>query len=303
MTSVSRRGFVRSAGVAVTGMALSRLSGTFAPLAPRLSFSTLGCPTWPLKDILTFAVANGYQGIELRGLLSEMDLTRCPEFSSANLAATKRAITESGVAIVNLGASTELHEADSQKRLAGLDEGRRYIDLAHELDCPHIRVFPNALPPDRDRDATFALISDGLAELSKHATGSRVDVLMETHGGVVATADVLRVMRASAGPKVGLVWDVCNMWSVTKESPAHVYAQLKPYVRHTHIKDLTLSGHDVHYVLLGKGEAPIAEALRALAGGGYSGYYSFEWEKRWHPEIEEPAIAISHYAKEVVKYL
>jgi hypothetical protein len=28
---------------------------------------------------------------------------------------------------------------------------------------------------------------------------------------------------------------------------------------------------------------------------GYKGYYSFEWEKLWHPEIAEPAIALAHY--------
>jgi hypothetical protein len=46
---------------------------------------------------------------------------------------------------------------------------------------------------------------------------------------------------------------------------------------------------------MGKGEAPIFEGIDALAGGGYPGYYSFEWEKLWHPEIEEPAIALADY--------
>lgn len=302
MPNVSRREFVRDAGLAVTGAALGRIARPSRP-KPLLAFSTLGCPAWSFADVLSFAVAHGYKGVELRGLLTEMDLTKCPEFSAASIAATKRNVADRGLRIVNLGASTELHEADPGKRRDGLDEGRRYIDLAHQLECPHIRVFPNALPKDRDRDAAFGLIGEGLVELSDHAKGSGVDVLMETHGDLVAAADVLRIMQASAGPNVGLVWDVCNMWSVTRESPAQVYAQLHPYIRHTHIKDLTLNGTDVRYVLLGQGQAPFAEALRALVAGGYAGYYSFEWEKRWHAELEEPEVAIAHYAKEVVKYL
>ena len=37
--------------------------------------------------------------------------------------------------------------------------------------------------------------------------------------------------------------------------------------------------------------------------GGYRGYYCFEWEKRWHPEIPEPDIAFPHYAKVMREYL
>jgi hypothetical protein len=39
------------------------------------------------------------------------------------------------------------------------------------------------------------------------------------------------------------------------------------------------------------------EAIDILYNDGYKGYFSFEWEKLWHPEIAEPEIAIAHYAK------
>ena len=40
-----------------------------------------------------------------------------------------------------------------------------------------------------------------------------------------------------------------------------------------------------------------------LAEGGYKGYYCFEWEKKWHPEIEEPEVAFPHYARTMREYL
>ena len=43
--------------------------------------------------------------------------------------------------------------------------------------------------------------------------------------------------------------------------------------------------------------------LEALAGIGYKGYYSFEWEKRWHPEIEDPEVAFPHFAETMRRYL
>jgi hypothetical protein len=36
-----------------------------------------------------------------------------------------------------------------------------------------------------------------------------------------------------------------------------------------------------------------------LYQGGYKGYYSFEWEKLWHPEIAEPELALADYPKKM----
>ena len=39
----------------------------------------------------------------------------------------------------------------------------------------------------------------------------------------------------------------------------------------------------------------------ALAAGGYKGYYGFEWEKQWHPDIAEPEVAFPQYAEVVTQ--
>ena len=57
------------------------------------------------------------------------------------------------------------------------------------------------------------------------------------------------------------------------------------------------------YVLTGTGTVPVRETVNVLARGGYRGYYCLEWEKRWHPELEEPEIAFPHYAKVMREYL
>jgi hypothetical protein len=46
---------------------------------------------------------------------------------------------------------------------------------------------------------------------------------------------------------------------------------------------------------VGRGESPIFQAIDLLRNGGYAGYYSFEWEKLWHPELEEPELALPAY--------
>jgi sugar phosphate isomerase/epimerase len=47
--------------------------------------------------------------------------------------------------------------------------------------------------------------------------------------------------------------------------------------------------------LLGQGEVPVREMLQLLDGGGYQGWISVEWEKHWHPEIEEPERALPQH--------
>jgi sugar phosphate isomerase/epimerase len=112
---------------------------------------------------------------------------------------------------------------------------------------------------------------------------------------------LLHIMQSANHANVGLVWDFFNMWSITKESPAQMYASMKKYIFHTHIKDAILTEKGETYTLLGEGNSPVKEALHALKAGGYQGYYSFEWEKLWHPEIQEPEIAIPHFAKNFTK--
>jgi hypothetical protein len=47
----------------------------------------------------------------------------------------------------------------------------------------------------------------------------------------------------------------------------------------------------------------VREAVNVLVRNGYKGYYGFEWEKAWHPEIDEPEVAFPHFAETMRRYL
>ena len=297
MNNPTRRQFLQSSAI-LMATAITGSSFDIKKQHPLLSFSTLGCPDWTLDQIISFAAQHGYKGIELRGLQRQLDLIKCTEFSNAeNITATIKKMKEKGLQFVNLGSSSTLHFAEGAERQKNLEDGKRFIDLAQELQCPFIRVFPNNFPKDQDKNATIDLIIKGLLELAEHAKGSIVSVLIESHGDLVKIEDLLKVMQGAAHPQVGMIWDITNMWTATQESPLLAYKQLKKYIRHTHVKDAKLIDGKLAYTLLGKGEVPIFEAVDELFKGGYKGYYSFEWEKLWHPEIAEPEIALADYPK------
>ena len=298
----TRRDFLKNTS-GLLGLALATSSFREQKKIPPLSFSTLGCPDWTFQTILDFAVKNKYNGIELRGIMRELELPKCPAFNTAgNIKASLQAATDRGLKFVDLGASAELHHANAAVRKRNLDEAKRFIDLAQELNCPFIRVFPNDLPENRDRDTTLDLIITGLLELGEYAKGSQVRVLMESHGKLVHTKDLERVMHAASHPHVGMVWDIVNMWSVTREPPRYVYRQLHKFIYHTHIKDANIVNGTDHYVLLGTGQTPVFEAIDILYEHNYPGFYSFEWEKLWHPEIAAPEIALADFPLAMQKH-
>lgn len=296
MNLSTRRDFLQTTA-GLLAVAFAGSSFEYKKKIPLLSFSTLGCPDWPFEKIVDFAAANNYKGLEIRGIQRELDLVKCTAFNSTeNIQATLKLMKEKGLQFVDLGSSAAMHHSDAAVRQKNLDEGKRFIDLAQKINCPFIRVFPNNLPKDQDRNATIDLIIKGLLELGNHAKGSGVKVLMESHGELVYSADLEKIMQSAEHKNVGMIWDIVNMWSVTKEPPADVYAKLKKYIHHTHIKDSKTVDGKQQYTLLGKGETPIFEAVDILHKDGYKGYYSFEWEKLWHPEIDEPEIAIADYS-------
>ena len=302
MTQFTRRRFLQTSTVLLTA-SLAGASFDIKKNNPLLSFSTLGCPDWDFKKIVDFAVQHDYTGIEVRGLKREMDLTKVDEFSNAQqVAATLKIMKDKGLQFVDLGSSATMHFAEGAEREKNLAEGRAYIDLAQQLSCPFIRVFPNLFPKDQDRNVTMDLIAKGLFQLGDYAKGKNVIVLMETHGELVRTEDLEKIMQRATHPNVGLVWDVTNMWTITKEPPAEVHKKLKKYIHHTHIKDAKLVDGKPQYVRLGQGEVPIFEAIDILIKGGYKGYYSYEWEKLWHPELEEPETALADYPVAMKKH-
>lgn len=297
----SRRDFLQTSAALIT-TALGVSAFDFKKKTPRLAFSTLGCPDWSLAQIVDFAVQHGFKGIEVRGLKRKIDLTTCTEFSKENIATSLRMVQDQGLEFINLGSSSTLHFADAETRKKNLEEGKRYIDLAQKLKCPYIRVFPNNFPKDQEKNQTMDLIAKGLLELGDHAKESNVTVLLETHGDLIYVDNLQQVMNASEHKNVGLVWDITNMWTVTKESPDMAYEKLKKYIRHTHLKNAKLANDKLTYTRLAQGEVPIFEAIDALSKGGYKGYYSFEWEKLWHPELEDPELAIADYAVVMKKH-
>lgn len=299
MSSLSRRGFMSTVLAAAPAILVARQGSRRLPIA----FSTLGCPKWPWTRVLEQAAKMGYAGLELRGIEGEMDLTKRPEFQGTRLEQSVKDLAALDLRITDLGASARMHEADPAVRAAQLDEGRRFIDLAQRLRAPYVRVFGDRVPPGEAKSVTVPRVIEGLRTLGEHAKGSGVGVIIESHGDFTDSQTLLEILKGANMPNVALLWDAHHTFVAGKEDPAHTYKMLGSYIRHTHLKDSKPDTKDVRYVLTGTGTVPVREAVSVLVRSGYKGFYCFEWEKAWHPEIEEPEVALPHYAETMRRYL
>ena len=295
-----RRAFLTAltAGVAAPAILRARPTKRYP-----IGFSTLGCPAWRWKTILDSADQLGYASLELRGVAGEMDLTKVPEFAGSRLAATKKDLAALGLVVSDLGASSRMHEKEAATRAAQLDEGRRFIDLAHAMEVKYVRMFGDKLPAGEPREDVMKRVIEGFQQMAAHAQAAGVTVLMESHGDFTRSKDLVEIERAVHAQSFAILWDAHHTFVAGNEAPADTFAAIGRFVRHTHLKDSKPERTDRRYVLTGTGEVPIKAQVAVLAKAGYKGYYCFEWEKKWHPDIEEPEVAFPHFARTMAGYL
>lgn len=278
--------------------ALARAAKSRIPIA----FSTLGCPAWDWMRILKFAHPNGFSAIELRGLQGNLDLPSHPIFAPDHIEQTKKEIRDNKVRIACVSSSATLYKEASEKRAKEMSDARRFIDLASSLGAPYVRVFGGKADSDKSPapDAPAkARVAAGLRELGQYAGPKGVTVVIESHDHFTSSATLKDVLQAADSEHVGLLWDAHHTFAASNEDPEFTVKQLGTWIRHTHLKDSIGSGEDRKYVLTGTGNVPIAKQIQALQSIGYKGYYCFEWEKVWHPDILDPAVAIPDFARVV----
>ena len=259
----------------------------------KFSFTTLSCPEWTWEKILEEAGRLGYDGIEIRGLEGEMFLPKARPFLPENLEQTKKDLKQQGLEIICLDTSCSLHDESGYQ--TNMEEGKATIDLARELGVPYIRVFGNNIPNPYEKQQSILWVAKCLEELGEYAEDKDVCVLIETHGDFAASDDLSAVLSHTHSPAIGVLWDVNHPYKAFGEPMAVTYDRLGKYIRHTHYKDSRGKGPHAKLCLVGEGDLPIGESLDILKQHHYDGYLSLEWEKKWHPDLEEPEIAVPSF--------
>lgn len=259
----------------------------------KLAFSTLGCPDWELREIVAAARDWGYDGVELRAVGGSLDLLSRAEFAPGQIATTRAYFQDLEICCVDT--SCAFHSPDASERADQVQLALAHADMTAKLGAPLIRVFPDKIQPGGEREETRDWIVAGLCEIAERMPDD-VDVGLETHGDFARAEYASEIVRLANHPQVKLIWDVAN--SVAAGDVIQAAARVvEPYLAHVHLRDAKPVAGSEHWlpVLAGTGRVSFAEALTALRDLNYDGFVSFEWEKYWHPEIEDPEVAMPDF--------
>ncbi len=263
----------------------------------KLCVSTLGCPDWPLEQIVSCASRYGYDGLELRGIEREFDFAKIPAFEREALPETAKLIADAGLTVVVVGSSAKLSSPLPEEREANLKEARYCIKLAGKLGAPYVRVFGGKVADDIEKEEAAAIVGNCLRSLAEYAEDRHVTPLLETHDAWVRSPDVVAAIECAEHRNVGVIWDVRHPFHAG-EAVEYTYKQLRRWICHVHLKDEDENGA----CLMGQGRVPNFEAIRWLTQGGYEGYFALEWEKAWMPEIAEPEVAFPQFVEQMNAY-
>ena len=248
--------------------------------------SNLAAPEWTLERMLAAVREYGYDGLELRLLGGE------PIDAWSLDAGTRRAVettlARAAVPVVCLDTSIELAQPfDSELRAA--------VELACEWGAPAVRVFGGASPELDDIARRLEPVLDRAEELG-------VTIALETHDSFASAALVGELLQRVERPSFAAVWDVHHPYRVG-EAPADVLRALGAHIHLVHVKDARRRDEGWELVALGEGDVPVRESLAALAVTGYDGWLTVEWEKRWHPELAEPEVALPRERETLARWL
>jgi sugar phosphate isomerase/epimerase len=257
--------------------------------ARRIAFSTLAFPDATLARAVALGRSWGYTGVELRLIDGELI---DPSMPAADRDAVRRTASAAGLPIVAVDSSIRLTDDHPDREL------RQFLELASDWESPLVRVFGGALPGDAtDRQARLAAAAATLETAAGVAERLGVAIGVETHDSFSAARVVAELLALVPTPSVGAVWDSHHPYRMG-ERPPEIYAALGSRLLLALVKDARRAPERAdgwQLVLLGEGEVPVREMLTVLAAGGYPGWISVEWEKRWHSEIEEPEVALPQH--------
>ncbi|RIK40109.1 MAG: hypothetical protein DCC55_16030 [Chloroflexi bacterium] len=259
-----------------------------------LSWSTLGCPDWTLEQAAEQAAANGYRALEVRLLDREIIPT---DLSTEQRQRVKRVMQQYGIGIIALGLSTRFSSPDPAERQKNVQELERYIELANELGVPYVRTFGGNIMEGATLAQTIDWVARGVAAALPAAEKHGITVLLETHDAFCRGEEVAAVLAQVSHERFKAVWDVHHPFRMG-ESIADTWRLIGERTAHIHIKDARRRADGSwQLVLLGQGEVPCRQIVELLHKNGYQGYISAEWEKKWHPEIEPPEVALPQHAE------
>ena len=205
--------------------------------------------------------------------------------------ALKQKADEVGIQISNLAVGANLLSED------GVNQVLEYVDIASILGAPFMRhdmCSHEGLPHWQGYDNVLDTLAKATTRITEYAKEKGIKTMTENHG--FFSQDSVRVeklINTVANENFGQLIDLGNFLCVD-EDPVTAVGRCAKYAFYVHAKDfivksgngfnpgetffMTRGGNYLRGTIIGHGEVPIVNCLRALKKANYDGFIAIEFE-------------------------
>jgi len=263
----TRRDFLKQAAMITACFGSVRLcpASVFAAEEPKKM--KLGLVTyqwgrdWDLPTLIANCEKARISGVELR---VEHAHAVTPELSKEERKAVAKRFADSAVTLVSLGTTFEFHSPDPQTLRKHIEGSMEYVLLSKDCGATGIKVRPNDLPKEVEKEKTIAQIARSLSELGRFAAEHGQEIRIEVHGGCAQIPVMKSIIDQVPEKSVGLCWN-CNTQDL--EGPGlkvNFESVKKRFSGVVHIRDLASTSY------------PTRELFDLLRAENYGGYLLIE---------------------------
>lgn len=275
----TRRAFLASSSTLYLGAAAG-----LRPAAPAPAFR-ISLAQWSLHRALRKKGKGGLDNLEFAAKARELGIGAVEYVNTffkqkaeddAYLEKMNKAAKSVGVRNLLIMCDGEGHlgDPDAKRRKQAAQNHHRWVAAAQALGCHSIRVNAHSRG---SREEQMKLAADGLRQLTEHAAESKINVLVENHGGLSSDGTWLAgVMKMVGHERCGTLPDFGN-FRIGRRKNYDRYRGVKdlmPYAKAVSAKshDFDEKGNEIH--------TDYARMMKIVHDAGYRGWVGVEYEGR-----------------------
>ena len=253
----------------------------------KLSFSTRGWGDMTWEELVESALDMKFAGIEVYNPQKFPQLTgRGGPFHKHTVAATVRAMRDQKLTVPCFDTSLDISENDENGAVVA-----EVMACAADARIPYVVCWASS-----DREAQ---IRKNLENLLPLAEKYGICLLIKTSGIYADTAKLRSLLESYASDYTGALWDMHHPYRDFGESADTTIKNLGTYVKHVHLRD---SDDKDTYNLIGEGNMPVVDMIRALSSINYDGFISLEWKPEWMEDLQDREIIFPHFVNYMSRF-
>ena len=245
-------------------------------------------------DVIGAAKEAGFQAIEFSTIAVPEGKTL-----AAYADALRQEARQVGLPIANYTIGADFLNGSGGDLQAEIKRVKGEVDIAEILGAPGMRHdatggFAAGHTGPKGFDDALPRLAEGCRAVTEYAAKKGIRTMVENHGFFCQdSARVEKLANAVGHPNFGILADLGNFYCVD-ENAGQAVGRLARHVFHAHAKDfhikpgngfnpgegwfMSRGGNFLRGAIIGHGDVPLLQALRALKRSGYNGVLSIEFE-------------------------